>query len=349
MPGLSSSDAWLLALADPEGVRQKLPSQRLSQDACKSLLARADVHGVLPAVLMNLKGLIQRRGTEQVVAGRVDSKSSLLALFEHARSQLRQQTAATLLLRHRADEALAALHDAGIPAVLIKGSDIADRLYPHAGLRLFRDIDILTPRPRFAEAERVLAKLGYRPRAEDVGKVEQDYGERGWQHVKNPQCVVELHWDVVNCPSQRRASSLGYDDLQFEPVPGGGPLEVRLSPASMLLLMALHAAIGHRFDRLQLLVDLCQASRGRAGSIDEDWLRSTMRQTGGATSLAMGLHLAERLIGESACGDLRRRLGLRDVGPVGRLLLRRSTVLQSASTVGKLQRTGIRELLKRAA
>lgn len=76
----------------------------------------------------------------------------------------RDHLAASLLWeRRRADtiEALGALTDAGITAMLIKGIAYAGRLYPDPATRPMSDVDLLVEPDVHAEAARVLGRLGY--------------------------------------------------------------------------------------------------------------------------------------------------------------------------------------------
>jgi hypothetical protein len=195
----------------------------------------------------------------------------------------------------------------------------------------------------------VLRQLGYRPEDESGGKYAGEYGESAWRLAAPPQIVVELHWNLVNSPSQRRVVSVAYDDLQLEPLDRNGLTCQQPTVASILLLSAIHAGIGHRFDRLQLLCDIGQVCRGVAGPIDVDWLRETIARTGGQRVLAIALHLAGNILQEPLCDTICDRLQRGRLGPSWRLLLGKSLVLRSTSPFNKLRRQVLREILKRAA
>jgi hypothetical protein len=63
-------------------------------------------------------------------------------------------------------EVVAALNDAGIAAILLKGPSIARWLYP-AGGRMYRDTDLLVPPSQFLDAASVLRSLGFTEQLED--------------------------------------------------------------------------------------------------------------------------------------------------------------------------------------
>jgi hypothetical protein len=349
--GTRPIESWLTILADPLGVNRAAPDGLLAEE-WRSLFEMADAHGVLPTVVQGLKSrLRQTDASRLLISSQQRCEPSILfdQLLATSLTRMRQLAAFTSLLRIRSDEVQLALGRAGVPAMVIKGADFAYRLYPRSCLRPFRDIDLLVPRRAIERAEDVLEALGYRREAEPTGKYQGEYGEASWRHSGPVPILLELHWNLVNSPAQRRVVSLSYEDLQRELLQCRGVSIEQPSSAAILLIASVHAALGHRFDRLQMLCDICQASREVAGPIDTDWLTEAATRTGGGMSLRMGLRLAERLFDEPACAQLSRRLRLAPVGHAWKLLLDQSLVLRSQSTVNKLRRQGIREVLKRAA
>lgn len=73
----------------------------------------------------------------------------------------------TMAMLFEVRAALAALHGAGIPVVLLKGVPMALFVYRDMAVRPMADADLLVTVERFPEARRVLEGLGYRPRLED--------------------------------------------------------------------------------------------------------------------------------------------------------------------------------------
>lgn len=165
-----------------------------------------------------------------------------------------------------------------------------------------------------------------------------DYGETAWLHGECPGVSVELHWNLVNCASQRRAVSVHFDNLQLEPFTVDHLTMWRPTSASILLLACVHAAVGHRFDRLQLICDIVQTCRAVAGPIDTQWLREAMIRTGDQTAVRTSLALTERLFEEPACRDLREHLGAKPLGLVWNALLGGSFVVRSQTSFNKFRR-----------
>ncbi len=106
-------------------------------------------------------------------------------------------------LRRQLAEAVGCLNGTGIEPVLLKGAArLADGLYPDPGWRLMRDLDLLVPRDRAAEAAACLRSAGYRFLE----------GGAGWsgRHHHLPQlardgapAVIEVHAEPL--PARRAA------------------------------------------------------------------------------------------------------------------------------------------------
>ncbi len=338
--------SWLLQMSDPAGANfASLPRPIRSGHSLDDLLGRADAHGVLPAVLRNLRDLARSRGAESILQARPSGTPSneSLELFEKclqsAGDLLRKRTAVCMLLRRQADQLTAALGEC-VPVVVLKGPTFADRLYPHPALRTFTDVDLLVKPCDVEAADEIIRQLGYSHKDSQM-KYAEGYGERGYLAVGPAGGAVELHWNLVNSPSLRRGISVEYDDLHI------ASQAQALSPASLLLIAAVHAAASHSFDRLQLLWDVCLAARGAAGKIDEDWLADAAKRTGASLAVAAALDLAARVLSEPQCNALANRLGLvRNFKP-WRLLLTRGVILRGHAWRDSFRRCGFRVMLKR--
>jgi hypothetical protein len=173
-------------------------------------------------------------------------------------------------------------------------------------------------------------------------KHETGYGEESWRHPARPGGMVEIHWNLVNSPSLRRALSVTYEDLQLE-VQGRS----RPSAAAVLLIAAVHGVASHGVDRLQVLCDVVQAVRGTAGALDETWLAQAIPQTGTDRALATALALAYKVYREPACLDLMKRLGIERQAWPGKLLLTCGVILRAHAVRDSFRRQLLREFLKR--
>jgi len=329
-------DTWFLALADPGGKGTFCFSAAEKSDfpfSPQQLIELAGHHGVLPAVARSL-----RRIELPPPAVR-----EALALAEE---RLLQSVAFSLRIRKQLAPIAAAFVAAGLPALVLKGPEFADRLYAEPSLRPFTDLDFLLPREAIAEAGAPLAGLGYRRAAEPRSKYPGQYAEEMWLLDDPATGAVELHWDLVNSPPLRRRCSVGFHDLAFEP-PKAGALP-RATPAALLVAAAVHAAMSHRFDRLQPLADVCQAARGAAGPVDAAWLAEAAARTGAAFALATALRLAAALFREPACSALVEQAPcLSEAGRLSRRILTPRAVLHPKTLAAGLRRQLYRELLKR--
>ncbi len=331
-------EQWLLATADPAGPRLPLPAP-LHPRRLGAFWAAADRHGVLPAVAANLRALVCERGAACVCA----EAGPLEEMLASAEERLVTRTGLSLLLRHRLRAIASALGERGLRAVVLKGPQFADRLYPDPALRPFTDLDLLAAPAAVPQVEAALTAIGYRPEPAPGRKHAGGYGERAWRLPEAPTGAVEVHWNLVNSPPLRRRVSVEFADLQLEAADGAP----RPTPASLLAVAAVHGATGHRFDRLQVLCDVCQAARGAAGEPDEGWLAEFGRRTGAAEVIATALYLAARALGEPRCEELRGRLFGRLPGAGSRLLLSPAVVLRSRRPLARLRRQLYREMLKR--
>ena len=316
--------AWLLHCADPRGSRQEPPRRLLDPAAARELAVQAEAHGVLPAVLRNFPPFS---------AGREDP--AFAGAAADARARYRTARAFVLMLRDE-HEALAA-GTSGLPMAVIKGPVFARMLYPEPELRTFTDIDVLVApvaEPRLAA---LLAARGY-----ELGDDGTAHVRNEWKWVKrdNPTLMVEVHTDVVHAPSLRASLSLTYDDLAEETE----------TPAGCLMIAIVHGAFSHGFERLQHVVDVCQAARALATDADERRFERLVARTGAQYAAAVSLDLAGRMLAEPRCHEIARALGLESGIRMARVLIDR-TVLTTTKTPRRVihswRRQLFRELLKR--
>jgi hypothetical protein len=335
--GFSLRDHWLMALAYPCGPRADLPAGPMRDATLIEMLDRADRHGVLPATLTNLKSVIAREGSERVVLATDEPVvQTVERAFKTAEQRLLLRSAQALQLRWLTREACAALKSAGVPHLVLKGCEFADRLYAPPALRTFTDVDLLVPFSSLGAVGGVMHGLGYRPR-DPEGAHAPDYAESAWQRPGR-QGMVEIHWNVVHSPSLRKGISLAYEDLQRDD-------QGRASTASLLLIAAVHAAASHGFDRMGPLCDVALSARGTAVAGDLEWLSGTARNRGIGLALLAALKLAGELYPEPACAGLIERLGL-PVRRLWRYCLSPGMVLRLHAKRDSFRRQGFRQMLK---
>ena len=227
-------------------------------------------------------------------------------------------------LRHNAGlgELLGGFAEAGVAAVLLKGTALAYDLYPRPATRARGDSDVLVAVADLSTARAVLERLGYR--RQSIGEGIAD--DLALQEVWSLMCGagtshhIDLHWQMLNAPAL--AGLLDHDDCIADPLP-----LPRLAPSAQAMnrpLTLLHTCI-HRAmhltspyivggvtyyggDRLIWARDIDLL----AGALSEaEWRRFTVvaLDQGVAAVCRDGLALAKRTLGSEISEDVMAVLG----------------------------------------
>lgn len=149
--------------------------QYLAETDWQRLAALAEAQGVAP--------LLSRRLPPDAPAG-LRSRLQRSYYISAANNALLIQELKTILK---------AFQQAGIPAVVLKGIDLAVDVYPDPALRVMTDLDVLIPYQLVPLALRLLSRLGYQKMAEN----------HAHHHVllhggPQRQVPLELHWSLVD-------------------------------------------------------------------------------------------------------------------------------------------------------
>jgi putative nucleotidyltransferase-like protein len=139
------------------------------------------------------------------------------------------------------------------------------RYYPSGCVRPMSDIDLLIrPEDRLGSVE-VLRREGYRlAKEEDLKRQLDVHGELVWHNPEN-NMKVEVHWDLINAKSAKKAANFD-SDIVFREV---RELEIEgvkvntLSPQLELAHLMIHHVLHHNFKRLLWLVDVLLVLRSR--------------------------------------------------------------------------------------
>jgi hypothetical protein len=194
----------------------------------------------------------------------------------------------------------------------------------------------------------VLDALGYEQGPALWSKyTDDDYGERSWHYRSNPDIVVELHWNLIRNPSLRRVASVNYDDLDQMKSDAENSWP-HFTPASRVLIAAVHSTYTHQFDRLLLLCDLQQACRRMERQCDIAALRSMADRTGTRAALDLALLGAAKLLQDENIESLRRAVGPQRTTALAARLVSRDMLVKN-SRWNAARRVLVREWLKRAA
>jgi len=155
-------------------------------------------------------------------------------------------------------EATAALREAGIESIVVKGPAIATWLFTAGEPRLYTDSDLLIQRRDWSRAHSVLAGLGFE---DGLGHLAHPRMESGagypWKRSAD-QAEVDLHYTLYGLGAQPEAIwSALIADATWERV-GGEPVRFPSHPAR-LLHIALHAVQHGGEKRTQSMRDLERA------------------------------------------------------------------------------------------
>jgi hypothetical protein len=172
--------------------------------------------------------------------------------------QHRREAAAMEVVRQQAHiDVLRTLAEAGVKALILKGSALAYTHYSHAWLRPRLDLDLLvSPDDRLRGSE-VLERVGYAPATHFAGQLVTYQSQLRRTDRLGVIDRVDLHWRIAN--PHVFADTFTFDELngQSVPVPQLGPSARTLSSAHALLLACLHRVAHHaNSDRLIWLYDI---------------------------------------------------------------------------------------------
>jgi hypothetical protein len=176
----------------------------------------------------------------------------------------RQAVLGELRDRHLRD-ALAALHRAGIAAIVMKGSHLAHTCYPEPYLRPRDDSDILI---RAADRDRVAAALagaGYR--LERGASNRQVLGQMVFDKPGCAAAVLDVHWRIFVPLAAAELFDVEALLGRSLPVPALGPSARAVAPADALALACVHQAAHHAGHEMLLWmydIHLLIATMGRA-------------------------------------------------------------------------------------
>ena len=160
-------------------------------------------------------------------------------LLKELRQDFSQHLFRSTMQQNEIREILAALADAGIAAILLKGADLGLRVYGDPALRTMSDLDLLLAPEDIPMAELVLGRLGYQVYSEHQDK-RLIINEVCYSPPAGKILHVDLHWEIVAACS---FYYLPYRPLRAAAVPMDfyGIPALTLSPEHLLIHVCLHA------------------------------------------------------------------------------------------------------------
>jgi Uncharacterised nucleotidyltransferase len=153
--------------------------RRVDTDAYTGLLAERGLLGLLGSRAIELAP----EAADELLRSRVDAS-------------IREHRLHAMALDATLRQVVKALEDSGIPALPIKGTTLADRVYGDTGLRPTMDVDVLVPPAQVGEAVEVLRALGYAapedpPWTGGLPELHYTFESGGAVPAR-----IELHWRV---------------------------------------------------------------------------------------------------------------------------------------------------------
>jgi hypothetical protein len=208
-----------------------------------------------------------REAVRQGVAPLVDDRLTGLngvpdELRRLVRGEARREAAADVLREVDLTMLLAAMADAGLQPLLLKGAHLAYGHYERPELRPRLDSDLLIPDEARGTTHDLLLELGYESDRQvrgDLVKHQRTYLRR---HAGVVVHAVDVHWKISN--PQVFAAAFSYEELAARavPLPALHPAARGLSDVDALLVACVHRVAHHAdFDRLIWVHDIDLVAR----------------------------------------------------------------------------------------
>ncbi len=295
------------------------------------LLALAAKHGVLPIFLRKLNNHPDRNhliGLLPDTLRKELDKDGVISL------------GLTMMLEHHYRAIQEKIGNKKLRAVVVKGPVFAARLYQHANDRPFTDIDLLAHPDDIEPIGQVLTGLGFNRFKKGFWDRSDIYQEQKWLLSGNSNVMIELHGNLVHYPSLRRGVSFGYADYQVASQSDGE------SVLPLFMTAVVHASLGHKFHKLQLLVDILQAYRNLS-SEQRDQLPAAAKVLSMRLETALCLELIADLYAEGDARMLAEAVAFRTQSRIATRLVSPLTVLDihgESATRSRIRRHAFRWL-----
>lgn len=204
-----------LSLPDPSALRWD------------SLLADARWHRMSPLLWRRL-GPAVAQGAEVPVR-----------VAEALRSEVRDNSAKSLIHERFMGELLSELDRAGIPVMLLKGAALVEAVYRDPALRPMDDVDLLVRAADIREAQHLVESLGYKVSGASLGRDDEARLASNFHHYPliHPSggLAVEIHHHLTSTTAAFDIS--GYWDRA---VPSGSGSHLLPAPEDLFLHVAIH-------------------------------------------------------------------------------------------------------------
>jgi len=282
----------------------------------------ADVELVaLASGIVDWPGLVDlatREGTAPLLHSHLQRLGLLDRLPDGARRRLAEVArgvwAANAVLASHWGEATAALRQAGVETLTLKGMALANTVYAEPGLRPMADIDLLVRPDDRAAALATLRALGYRTPGEaaDLLGVSRSFAE-----LVRDGSRIDLHWHAARYLRFEGIVEVDHEGLwsRARPLVIAEGRSHMLSPEDLVLHLVLHLTLGSDFARVLWYADIDAVIRRFASELDwvrlareaDRWrIRTLVGWTLGVVAVSFGTPLPAGLLDRFGQGRLRR-------------------------------------------
>jgi hypothetical protein len=265
-------------------------------DAALGAFLRGEQERLSGADAAHLLEAADRHGVAALLAWKLADAPHAPALRDGLTARARRDAGVALLRQVEAKRVLAALADAGVLTILVKGLPLAFAYYPSPAQRPSLDVDLVVKKEDFETATAVLKGLGYE-RAEDQGADSETaqaafvrFDAQGFRHV------LDLHWRFSGGSLLAGLPSFEEVAARSIPVPALGPHARTLGAVDALLLACAHRLHHVESDRLIWLYDIALL----AATLDEGGWRELVESARArrlASVCLRGLEAAREALG----------------------------------------------------
>jgi hypothetical protein len=266
----------------PNGVTDGPPAKPTEPEWIE-ILRQAGENGVTPLLYHRLKAIAPSPKVPPLV-------------LDCLRDAAVQSAAQNLQIGRELAHVLEAFHHHGIAAIVLKGAYLGQVVYESFALRPMCDLDVMVRRDKLAQAESVLAELGYVPQYSGVEQVDYAHHHHLRPMAKPGGIPVEIHWSLARPNAHFEVDIEGLWERARRTTIGGVDALV-LSPEDLILHLCLHASFGHRFRvGVRACWDIREVVRHHGDAIVWDQVAQRARQWGIGKYVYLTLRLARELL-----------------------------------------------------
>ncbi len=218
-------------------------------------------------------------------------------------------------------QVLAALRDAAVPAIVLKGAHLGEIVYDNIALRPMVDVDILVQKADLLRAGEKLLELGYTCR-----QAWRDVADAAHHHlppfIKPNATPIEIHWRLMSqIGSSGRMEHPFQIDIaglweRAQPATIAGIQTRALSPQDLLLHLCVHTSHHHKFRvGLRAFCDIAATIQHYETEIAWKQVQMRARRWGAQNCVYLTLYLAQELLEAAVPDEILDNLKADDLPP----------------------------------